>query len=126
MVVMILERVPVSLRGELTRWLIEPKTGVFIGTPSGMVRDRLWDMAVRGAKGGSVMLLYSAQSEQGFLVRMYGDTSRDVRDWEGLLLPYIPRKEAGEVKARKKAGKVREEEEPKEIGKEQPCSAGGF
>ncbi|MBA3516457.1 MAG: type I-E CRISPR-associated endoribonuclease Cas2, partial [Rhizobiales bacterium] len=31
MVVMMLERVSPSLRGELTRWLIEPKTGVFVG-----------------------------------------------------------------------------------------------
>ena len=31
MVVMVLEKVPVSLRGELTRWLIEPHPGVFVG-----------------------------------------------------------------------------------------------
>lgn len=43
MVIMILERVPRSLRGELTRWMLEPKTGVFIGTISAMVRDKLWE-----------------------------------------------------------------------------------
>ena len=31
MVVIILEKVSASLRGELSRWLIEPKPGVFIG-----------------------------------------------------------------------------------------------
>jgi CRISPR-associated protein Cas2 len=28
---MILEKVPTSLRGELTRWMLEPKSGVFVG-----------------------------------------------------------------------------------------------
>ena len=32
MVVMILERVPPSLRGELTRWMLELRAGVFVGT----------------------------------------------------------------------------------------------
>ena len=31
MIVLILERVPVGLRGELTRWLLEAKAGVFVG-----------------------------------------------------------------------------------------------
>ena len=40
MVVIILEKVSASLRGELTRWMIEPHTGVFVGHVSGMVRDK--------------------------------------------------------------------------------------
>ena len=31
MVVMILERAPPGLRGEMSRWMIEPKAGVFVG-----------------------------------------------------------------------------------------------
>ena len=31
MIIMILENVPTGLRGELSRWLVEPKTGVFVG-----------------------------------------------------------------------------------------------
>ena len=34
MIVMILEKVSVGLRGELSRWLIEPRTGVFVGQVS--------------------------------------------------------------------------------------------
>ena len=30
MIVMILETVPARVRGELTRWLLEPRTGVFL------------------------------------------------------------------------------------------------
>jgi len=43
MVVMILECVPESLRGELSRWLLEPKAGVFVGTVTATVRERLWE-----------------------------------------------------------------------------------
>ncbi len=43
MIVLILEKVPTSLRGELTRWLLELKAGVFVGKVSAMVRDRLWE-----------------------------------------------------------------------------------
>ena len=47
MVILILECVPSSLRGELTRWMLELKAGVFVGTMSAMVRDRLWELASR-------------------------------------------------------------------------------
>lgn len=92
MVVLIMERVPASLRGELSRWMLEPRTGVFVGRISAMVRDKLWDKAVKGAKGGAGILLFSSQTEQGFAVRTFGDTNRVVMDWEGLLLVHVPQK----------------------------------
>ena len=54
MIVMVLETVPVGLRGELTRWLLEPHTGVFVGHVNAMVRDRLWEKCCkqRGGAGG--------------------------------------------------------------------------
>jgi len=39
MTVIILERVPVGVRGELTRWMLEIHTGVFVGTLSARVRS---------------------------------------------------------------------------------------
>jgi CRISPR-associated protein Cas2 len=86
MVVMILERVPGRLKGELTRWLFEPKGGIFIGNCSAMVRDKLWEMARKDAEDGSGLLIHSANTEQGFDVRMFGVPSRDIIDQEGLRL----------------------------------------
>jgi len=91
MTILILENVPASLRGELSRWMIEPSTGVFVGRVSAMVRERLWQKAVQGAKGGSGMLLQSSPNEQGFVAVSFGETSRHLRDWEGLTLVHIPR-----------------------------------
>src|SRR4051794_26203239 len=91
MVVLILERVPASLRGELSRWMLEPRGGVFVGKLSAIVRDKLWQKAAQGAKGGAGMLVFSSQTEQGFTVRSFGDTTRAVMDWEGLLLVHVPK-----------------------------------
>lgn len=88
--VIMLETVPVSLRGELTRWLIEPHPGVFIGHVSAMVRDRLWDKCCQRAKGGGVLQIWSTNNEQRFAVRTFGDTRRDVVDFEGLQLIRLP------------------------------------
>lgn len=90
MVVMILENVPASLRGELSRWLIEPRTGVFIGHVSAMVRDRLWEKCCANRRTGGVLQAWSMNSEQRFQMRLHGDTSRHLVEMEGLQLIQIP------------------------------------
>lgn len=95
MVILILERVTPSLRGELTRWLIQPQSGVFVGRVSALVRDKLWnkiDAALRalkppksGRRPGAIMI-YSMNTEQGFMIRTTGWTDRCIEDFEGLLL----------------------------------------
>lgn len=110
MTVLILERVPATLRGELSRWMIEPRTGVFVGKISALVRDRLWDKARAGAKTGAGMLLYSSPTEQGFLAQSFGDTTRELTDWEGLTLVWTP-KAAAQEKSRRKENKETESAE---------------
>lgn len=86
MVVLMLERVPASLRGEISRWMLEPKVGVFVGNLSAMVRDKLWEKAQKSAKSGAGMLIYNCKTEQGFNIRTFGDTSHQVMNMEGLWL----------------------------------------
>lgn len=86
MVVLILERVSPSLRGELTRWFLEPKAGVFVGRVSALVRDKLWEKACKQAKEGGCLLLHSSDHEQGYRVRSFGQTTRFMEDFEGLVL----------------------------------------
>lgn len=92
MVVLVLENVPTRLRGELTRWMIEPRAGVFVGRLSAMVRDKLWDKVCQEAGDGGGILLYTSPTEQGFLVRTFGDTTRTIRDFDGIVLVHVPRK----------------------------------
>lgn len=86
MTVMILEQVPRSLRGELTRWLLEVQTGVFVGTLSATVRDLLWAKCLEKGAGGRCCQLYRAANEQGFVIRLAGDDSRALVDRDGLTL----------------------------------------
>ena len=90
MMVMVLERVTPSLRGELTRWLIQPKTGVFVGRVSARVRDLLWEKITSAKKGGAALLIYQDATEQGFSIRTAGRTSKVIEDFDGLFLPKTP------------------------------------
>lgn len=90
MIVLILEKVSPSLRGELTRWLIEARTGVFVGRVSAMVRERLWDKICGAAGDGGAILIHPAEGEQGYAMRMHGATKREIVDFEGLTLVRIP------------------------------------
>jgi CRISPR-associated protein Cas2 len=86
MVVLILTAVKPGLRGELSRWMIEPHAGVFVGNIHARIRDKLWEKVVKDCKDGSALLLFSARAEQGFSVRSHGDRSRLPVDFEGLTL----------------------------------------
>ena len=83
---MILENAPASLKGELSRWLIEPKSGVFIGNPSARVRDKLWQKTLAKCTGGGALQIWSSRCAQGYLWRSFGELSRQMVDVEGLAL----------------------------------------
>jgi len=90
MVLIILEKTPVGLRGELTRWLIQPKAGVFVGRISALVREKLWDRILKLKRTGGVIMIYSSNTEQGFAIRTYGPTSRRIEDFGGISLAKTP------------------------------------
>ena len=93
MIVMILEKIPASVRGELTHWLLEIKTGVFVGHVSARVRDKLWEKCIKAKRMGGVTQIWSTNTEQKFQMRMAGDTAREIVDFEGLQLIRIPRRQ---------------------------------
>ena len=92
MVVIVLESVPTSLRGELTRWLIEPHPGVFVGHISAMVRDRLWEKCCQKIKGGGAVQVWNSNTEQRFRIRIFGETRRAIVDYDVLKLVRLPLK----------------------------------
>lgn len=86
MVIMILERVPANVRGELSRWMLEPKTGVFVGKLNARVREKLWQYVCSRLSDGGAWLFYSAPNEQGFVLDKWGRTDREPVDYEGIIL----------------------------------------
>lgn len=87
MTVLLLDRVSPSLRGDLSRWMVEPKAGVFVGRPTAAVRDRLWERLCRdaGEHAGCIMITHAA-NEQGYRIESFGNPSRLVVDFDGLQL----------------------------------------
>lgn len=83
---MVLERCRPSLRGVLTRWLLEIRPNVFVGRVSARIRDMLWQRATDKNPDGSVVQVWSTRSEQGFEFRLHGDPTYLPRDFEGLCL----------------------------------------
>lgn len=86
MVVMTLEKVPRSLRGELSRWMVEISTGVFVGKMSALVRDLLWKKCSEGRLTGHCCQVYRMNNEQGFVIRTSGISNRKVIDLDGIQL----------------------------------------
>ena len=86
----VLTAVPPNLRHALTQWMIEPAPGVFVGTMSARVRDRLWEQIETETHGGWGLLIHPNESEQGFSIRVCGDERRRMLDYEGITLVAMP------------------------------------
>lgn len=86
MTVVIVSRVTAALRGTLTRWLIEVHPGVFVGTVSARVRERLWRMVQGRRRLGACTLITAAKNEQGFAIEAHGEARRRLVDFDGLQL----------------------------------------
>lgn len=84
--VMILECVPIALRGELSRWLTPVATGVHVGSVSALVRDELWSFAINQAASGRVIQIWQCRGEPGYAMRVHGLEDACVVDCEGLPL----------------------------------------
>ncbi|SRR5690554_823970 len=90
MMVLILERVSPSVRGDLSRWLVEISTGVFVGRVSKIVREAIWSRCLHRAGPGSAVLIWRAPNEQGFDVKVFQPKGRMPVDVEGVWLAMIP------------------------------------
>lgn len=91
MIVLVLIAVAPGLRGHVTRWLVELAPGVFAGTLSVRVRDRLWSTITERVEDGQAVLVIRTNNEQGWTVRTAGrDRWRPV-ELDGLTLIERPR-----------------------------------
>jgi CRISPR-associated protein Cas2 len=83
-VVISLEKVPDRLRGELSRWMIEVTTGVFVADLSATVRDLLWKKCETKLEQGRCALMFRTNNEQGFTLKLSGDFNRSISEMDGL------------------------------------------
>ena len=87
-----LDKCKPSVKGYVSRWLIQPRSGLFVGHLSGRVRELLWGdvKEMLAERGGAGVIVYPIQAEPGYRIEMFGDTRRIVRDFDGLGLPKTP------------------------------------
>ena len=89
MIVITLTDCPISLRGDLTKWLLEINTGVFVGKVSARVRDNLWKRVIQNVKNGRATLVYSINNEQRMDFRIH-HSENEIIDFDGLKLVLKP------------------------------------
>ena len=86
---LVLSAAPASLRGAMTRWLMEVSPGVFVGHLSARVREQLWELVRAYIGNGRALLIWSVRSEQRFAVASLGH-EREPVDIEGCLVMRTP------------------------------------
>ena len=80
---------PPSLRGDLSKWLCEINTGVYVGNVSSRVRDAIWDRVCENLKNGQATLVFNTNNEQRMDFRTH-NTSWEAVDFEGIKLMRRP------------------------------------
>lgn len=89
MIVISVTNCPPGLRGDLSKWLSEVNTGVYIGKLSAKVRDELWSRVCDSIRTGQATMVYSTNNEQGYAF-MTHNTTWVATDYEGITLMKKP------------------------------------
>lgn len=87
--VITVKNAPMSLRGDLSKWMQEIATGVYVGNFNTKVREKIW-MRVNGTIGnGEATLSYYCRNEIGY--NFYTkNTAQRVINHEGIPLVFLP------------------------------------
>lgn len=94
MVVISTTAVPDRVRGALSRWMVEPKVGLYVGTMSARVREKLWEAVSESVGEGAAVCVHTSDNEQKFVILTAGESRRKVMDFDGLqLVGFLPEPE---------------------------------
>lgn len=95
------KKVPDSLRGDLTRWMQEIATGVYVGNYNSRIREYLWKRVTDSVGAGEATICYSCRNEIGYSFDTY-NTERQVIDFDGIPLVLLPNKDYPEENTKEK------------------------
>lgn len=85
MLVLVLTSCPPSLKGDISKWLFEIHTGVYVGSPSRLVADKLWQRITATVHNGKAVLVLSAATEQGYIIKTHNSMMK-AEDFDGIQL----------------------------------------
>lgn len=89
MITVVITNCPPKLRGDISKWLFEINTGVYVGKVSARVRDLLWERICENINQGQATMIFPAQGEQKMEFRVH-NTSWEIVDFDGLKLMRRP------------------------------------
>ena len=78
MTVITLSKVSNSLKGDLSKWMQEIATGVYIGNFNSKVRDKLWERIQDAVGTGEATISYPTRNEIGYTF-LTVNSRRDIR-----------------------------------------------
>lgn len=75
------------LRGILSRWAVEVRAGLFVGTAGARARDKIWKMLEEHSGAGtSAVMIVATQGGKSYELRTCGDSRNQVVDIDGMQL----------------------------------------
>ena len=89
MTVITLSKVSSSLKGDLSKWMQEIATGVYIGNFNSKVRDKLWERIQDAVENGEATISYPMRNELGYTLNTL-NTRREIYDSDGIPLICFP------------------------------------
>lgn len=94
MLVIVTENAPPRLRGRLSLWLAEVRSGIYVGAYSRRTRERIWTDVKMLIGNGSAVIAWSAPNEVGFIFESAGTDRRQCVMSDGLpLVRFVAREE---------------------------------
>lgn len=95
--VITVKNVPPSLRGDLTKWMQEIATGVYVGNFNARIREKLWARVQANVGKGEATISYANRNEIGYQFDTM-NAQRRVVDFDGIPLVQSPIKLAEQDK----------------------------
>ena len=91
MLVIVTENVPPRLRGRLGLWLVEVRSGVYVGDVSRRVREMIWENLEKGVEDGNAVMAWTSNNESGFDFLTLGTNRRIPVEMDGIkLVSFLP------------------------------------
>lgn len=90
--VITLKKTPSFLRGDLTKWMQEISTGVYVGNFNSKVREKLWQRVIENVKEGEATICYACRNEIGYEFKT-NSKEISIADFDGIPLVMVDHKE---------------------------------
>ena len=91
MIVVSMTNCPPKLRGDLSKWLLEINTGVYVGHVNARVREALWQRICENIRDGQATMVFTTNNEQHMDFYVHNTSWKPV-DLDGIKLMKHPDK----------------------------------